>query len=214
MSITRCLAACGILVGLAHLSPASHADSWESPHTAIYTSASKEYRFTTIPPGEKSNPETDRAKSQCVGRLEQKQQDNTYKTVWEKPLSNKVSPVSALVCDSGKFVVTFDNWHSMGHGKNAVVVVGSEGKLIRELSLTDFLTPKEVNDLPHSVSSIWWGNGHTLDEKQGCVVLKVGGKDPFDARVQNKPKEVRILLETGKVVEENKEGEKKAPPPG
>jgi hypothetical protein len=184
------------------------ADTWAAPHTAVYNSANGTYRFTTIPPGEVGNPVVERDKARCLGRLQQKQKDGSYTTLWEKPLSNTVSPVSAVVSDSGKSVVTFDNWHHMGHGKNAVVLYGSEGKIIRELSLTDFLTQDEFFDLRRSVSSIWWGSGHVLDEKNGCVVLKVTrgeGIGNADKKEAKPPKEVRVRLEDGKVIEEKKE---------
>jgi hypothetical protein len=183
---------------------AVQADTWAGPRTGTYDSASRTYRFTTIPPGDKGNPETDRQKARCFGRLEEKQKDGSYTTVWEKLLSNKVSPVSALVSDGGDYVVTFDNWHSVGRGNNAVVIYGPKGKLVRELGLRDFLTDDELLRLPNSVSSTWWGEGHVLDEKTRCVVLKVKG--------DGKAKEVRLQLETGKVVEADRAGGKNESP--
>lgn len=181
----------------------TRADSWAAPHTSNYDSTGGEYRLTTIPPGESGNPERDRTRARCLGRLQHKEKDGTYVTVWEKPLSNSVSPVSALVSQDGKSVVTFDNWHSMGHGKNAVVLYGPGGKLIRELALHDFLSPAEVDRLTRSVSSIWWGSGHALDEKNGVVILKVSRNDPFEPN-KGEPKpplEIRVGLETGKIVD-------------
>jgi hypothetical protein len=186
---------------------AAPADTWASPRTKTYVSANGTYRFTTIPPGDKGNPGTDRKKPRCFGRLEQKQKDGSYTTVWEKLLSNQISPVTALVGDGGAYVVTFDNWHSVGRGNNAVVIYGPKGKLVRELGLHDFLSDDEVARLPNSVSSTWWGEGHVLDEKGGCVVLKVRGAASA--------KEVRLRLETGKVVDGDMAGGKKgSPPPG
>jgi hypothetical protein len=183
---------------------AAQADSWAAPQTTTYDSAHGTHRFTTIPPGHKGNPEIDRKKARCFGRLEQKQKDGSYTLVWEKHLSNIVSPVSALVSDGGDYVVTFDNWHSVGRGNNVVVIYGPKGKLVRELGLRDFLTDDEVMRLPNSVSSTWWGEGHVLDEKNGWVGLKVKG-DP-------KAKEVRLRLETGKVVEAGNPLEQARPP--
>jgi hypothetical protein len=204
MSAGRCLRPAWSLALLLLCPLAVQADTWAAPQTTTYDSANGTRRFTTIPPGHPGNPETDRKKARCFGRLEEKQKDGSYTLVWEKQLSNAVSPVSALVGDGGDYVVTFDNWHSMGRGNNVVVIYGPKGKLVRELGLHDFLTGDEVMRLPISVSSTWWGEGHALDEKNGCVVLKVKG--------DTKAKEVRLRLATGKVVEADKAGQKKESP--
>jgi hypothetical protein len=77
------------------------------------------------------------------------------------------------VSDSGNYVVTLDNWHEVGRGDNVVAIYGPEGKLVRQLALSDFLTQQQINQLLVSVSSTWWGTGHYLDEKQKCLVLRV-----------------------------------------
>ena len=137
--------------------------------------------------------------AKCMGRLEHKTKDGKYELVWEHELSNAVAPVSVLVSDGGEYVVTLDNWHSVGRGSNVVVIYGPKGKLVRELGLEDFLSREQVAALPVSVSSTWWGQGHYLDEKKKCVVLRVA-KDS-DWMTSGKParfEEVRLSLETGK----------------
>ena len=42
------------------------------------------------------------------------------KKLWAIPLVNEVSPVDALVSDKDDYVITFDNWHSVGYGDDAV----------------------------------------------------------------------------------------------
>jgi hypothetical protein len=204
MSTGRCLFPAWSFALLLLCPLAARADTWAAARTTTYKSANGTHRFTTIPPGDKGNPETDRKKARCFGRLEKKQKDGSYTPVWEKQLSNEVSPVSALVGEGGDYVVTFDNWHRVGRGDNVVVIYGPKGKLVRELGLRDFLTGDEVTRLPNSVSSTWWGEGHVLDEKNGCVVLKVKG--------DTKAKEVRLRLETSRVVEADKPEEKKESP--
>ena len=98
------------------------------------------------------------------------------KKLWTIPLVNEVSPVDALVSDNGDYVVTFDNWHSVGYGDDAVVIYhAADGGLIKKLALTDFLTESDFNELSRSVSSIWWWGGkHTIEN--GKLVLKVAGR--------------------------------------
>jgi mono/diheme cytochrome c family protein len=128
-----------------------------------------------------------------------------YDLVWEADLSNDVSPVHALVARDGQYVVTFDNWHSRGHGDNVVVIYGPKGQQIKKFGLLDFVDSALEQRLPLSVSSRWWGQGHRLDEKAGVVVLKVGNEGPgLDGNPVNEY-EVRIRLEDGNL-EGNKAG--------
>lgn len=78
-----------------------------------------------------------------------------WQPVWQGPLVNEVAPVDALVADTGRYLVTFDNWHSVGYGP-VVVIYGPEGERIRALALSDIVPQDYVDALPHSVSSIHW----------------------------------------------------------
>lgn len=186
-----------VLLSFAFLVPNSPwADSWPSPEIEHYLSGNTRFRFRVV-------PRTRGKTSICKGRLEKLTgygRYATYKRVWERELPNDVSPVSAIVSDRGKYVVTFDNWHSMGYGSNAVVIYGPGGKVVRELSLEDFLSKEEIERLPHTVSSIWWGRDHYFDENEEFVVLRVteAEKLPFDE--DTRFREIRIRLSDGKVL--------------
>ncbi len=75
--------------------------------------------------------------------------------VWKRPLLNDVAPVEVLVSSDG-LVVTFDNWHSMGHGEDAIVIYAAGGQPTCQWSLDDLLPMTWVDNLPRSVSSIQW----------------------------------------------------------
>jgi hypothetical protein len=109
----------------------------------------------------------------CVGLLERREPDGTYVQVWRRELINDVSPVSALVSRDGRYVVTFDNWHSMGYGKSAIVLYGPGGALRASFALSDFLTPKQMARLPRSISSLRWGGWHHLDDREEHLVLEI-----------------------------------------
>jgi YD repeat-containing protein len=188
------------------------ADSWALPTPKQYYSANNRFYIEVIPrklasqsryfkdkvdrkepagspQGEKDN--------YCKGIFYRQTDDGKYEKVWVAPLSNDVAPVSALVSDGGQYVVTFDNWHAVGYGDNVVVIYGSDGKIIRKLALTDIVPAESLSTLPRSVSSIWWGGHHYLDEARGLLVLQVvkNGGRAFNEGAEYR--EVGIELKTG-----------------
>jgi hypothetical protein len=162
-----------------------YADSWIPAQEKTYTSDDSHWRLTVTPrpiggalayfqdkvdnldnaggvPG---------AADHAVGRMEQRIGRRWVET-WRGPLVNDVAPVSALVSALGQ-TVTFDNWHSMGHGEDAVVIYDVQGKVVRAMGLDDFLPPAYVEALPRTVSSIHWGRGHVVSEDGSELVLRV-----------------------------------------
>ncbi|MBI2088735.1 MAG: hypothetical protein HYT78_08310 [Deltaproteobacteria bacterium] len=164
-----------------------YSDSWTLPETRTYYSENTEFRFTVIPRSLRSQLHffSDKVEGRepagalpggqlfCLGILSRKKADGSYEPVWQGALTNDVSPVSAILSSSGEYVVTFDNWHSMGYGKNAIVIYGPGGNLIRELALTDLMPQEEVARLPRSVSSIWWGRDHQIDKSGKFLIVKI-----------------------------------------
>lgn len=163
----------------------SCADSWRLPSKATYESCNHVFRLTVLPrqleaqlqyfedkvEGVEPSGQDAGGLSQARGVLERRTGEGEWSPVWDGPLVNDVSPVSALVSDSGDHVVTFDNWHSMGFGDNVVVIYGREGRLVRSLALTDILPEAYVQALPRSVSSLWWSGEHRIEGER--LILKV-----------------------------------------
>jgi hypothetical protein len=83
-------------------------------------------------------------------------------------LSNDVSPVEALVSEDGQFVVTLDNWGSIGYGDDVLAIYCQFGQ-IAEYSLEEIVgdvanrqgTDSLFQLIDHSVSSRHWRN-HSL----------------------------------------------------
>ena len=205
-----------ILISVGASVPSVNADSWALPKKAKYYSPNKKYYLEVTPKkldsqlkyfedkvegrenaGILKGVKDNRAKGAFYAR----RADGGYSKKWEFPLLNEVSPVSALVSSSGDYVVTFDNWHSVGYGDDVVVIYRSNGVLIKKFGLEDLLTEGDIETLPRSVSSIWWGREHYIDEANGHLVLKVvsNGKSSWDDSA--KFHELKIDLATGRPLE-------------
>src|SRR4029077_10279356 len=105
------------------------ADSWAAPTDREYWSASGEFVFKV-----QLRRLQDAKRRQCRGGLSLRRTGQSQQ-LWERALVNRVSPVQAMVHDSGRVVVTFDEWH--GVGTNPIVVYGGKGELVAHLSLAD-----------------------------------------------------------------------------
>ena len=160
------------------------ADDWALPQTATYLSANQQMRLTVTPRdpvGPLSEVEGQIAVAEVRGaplqtaraRLERKGPNGGWTRIWQKPLANRIAPVRAIVADGGRYVVTFDNWHSIGLGENVVVIYGPGGELVRSLRLADLLPESWIRALPRSVSSLHWGGRHHFSSDGTRLVLKV-----------------------------------------
>jgi hypothetical protein len=173
------------------------ADSWALPKKQKYYSPNKRYYVEITPKklesqlayfedkvnnranaGAAKDVKDNRAKAKFYVR----RSDGTHFKKVEFPLVNEVSPVAALVSNDGRFVVTFDNWHSVGYGDDVVVIYRTTGDLVRKFALQDLLTEGDIEILPHSTSSIWWGGDHYVDDAKNMLVLKIvsNRKSPWE----------------------------------
>jgi hypothetical protein len=198
---------CGLMV---------FADSWPLPTPQKYYSENKRYYIEVIPrvlesdlkyfedkvakkepagskPGVKDN--------YCKGIFYKQEEGGKYLKVWGIRLSNDVAPTVALVSDSGEYVVTFDNWHSVGFGDNVVVIYGQGGRIIKKMGLSDIVPPNAR--LPRSASSIWWGGKHYIDEQKLQLVLKVLSRWSLEPDDKPEYKDVRVDLRTGELIKED-----------
>ncbi len=201
---------CMALVACVLLVPApAFADSWLPPEEKSYVSDDGRWRLTVTPrpiggalayfqdkvdglddaggiPGEADH---------ALARMERKD-GRRWVEAWRGPLVNDVSPVDALVSATGQ-VATFDNWHSRGHGDDAVVIYDAEGRLVRAVGLGDFLPAAYVKALPYSASSIHWGRGHRLSRDGSELVLRVVVPDDKAGFGEGDHVEVRFDMATG-----------------
>jgi hypothetical protein len=97
-----------------------------------------------------------------------------WSKLWDKPLQNQISPVTALVANGGWRVVTFDNYYSVGFGEEVIVFYDEEGNLIKKYSLEALLSEKELGQVSRSVSSRWWRSKVEIDEPLGVLKIEIG----------------------------------------
>ena len=198
----------------------ANADSWALPEERTVCSKNNKYCFKVIPKklesqlsyfkdkvDGKENAGTDKKaqKNYCRGIFYSRNASGSLKKLWETKLVNEVSPVSVLVAEQGDFVVTFDNWHSVGYGDDAVAIyTTTDGSLIRKFGLSDFLTDSDIDELPASTSSIHWGGTHWIDKDKIQLVLEVTkGKRKFEKDAEFF--EIRAELNTGRILDEKRD---------
>ena len=201
--------------------PIVFADTWRLPKEETICSKNNRFCLKVIPKklnsqleyfkdkvDGKKNAGADRKvkKNLCRGIFSVRDANGILRKRWEVNLVNEVAPVSVVVSDRGDYVVTFDNWHSVGYGDDIVAIYETgSGKLIKKLALTDFLTEQDVHELPASVSSIWWGGEHFIDKEKSQLVLQVAknGRRPGQENAEFFP--IRIELSSGRVLDEVKD---------
>jgi hypothetical protein len=163
------------------------ADEWLLPKIETYYSDDRLTRFTVTPRdltsqlkyfrdklrGDSSAGQVPNSPNKIArGKLQLLTGDH-WATLWDHALVNDVAPVSALVVPGGRYVVTFDNWHSVGGGDNVVVIYGPNGSAIRSLSLRELLPDYYISALPRSISSIFWGGPHRISKSGDQLLLQV-----------------------------------------
>lgn len=205
----------GMLLSLL-LAASAMADSWLPPSVRSYASADGNWKLTVYPRGLTSQlgyfedkvagkPNAggipgDPQKSP-IGHMERKQ-GGRWQTVWKSPLANDVSPVDAVVSNDG-VSVTFDNWHSVGRGDDAVVIYAADGVPVRKFGLSSFLPKPYINALPRSVSSIHWRGEPRIDEgkRELVIPLVVPSADGAGAYTdKERHVDVRFLLADGSLM--------------
>lgn len=142
---------CGLFGFWLLAAPQLLADSWEWPTSPTTNRSSNgAYEFIITPP---AGTEASIRFSQGSTAVFRRMGFEAWETLWSGRLINRVTPVGVLVPDTGRYVVTLDEWHSVG--KNPVVIYGEGGRLIANLSLAD-LDLVDHPKISRSVSSYHW----------------------------------------------------------
>ena len=180
-----------LFVLLAFVATPCRADQWLPPQPQTYQSPDKTFRLQVRPrelvsalayfsdkvkKHEPAGGAKGEQQASATATIEHVGTDGVWSAVWSGPLTNEVAPVAALIADGGRYVVTFDNWHSMGYGPNVVAIHDGHGRLIRALALNDIVSEDYIFALGHSVSSIHWrGDPHFGPDDTVMIPIVVPG---------------------------------------
>jgi hypothetical protein len=103
---------------------------------------------------------------------------------WEGNLVNDIAPAQACVRDDGKFLVTLDEFRR-GGARNALVIYGEKGQLLRHFLLPDLLTRDDWKHIRSNKKTIEWLTGAQAgfaDPNQFAVRLKWGRQIRIDLK--------------------------------
>lgn len=78
--------------------------------------------------------------------------------IWERVLVNDVAPERACVRDDGGYVVTLDEYRR-GGARNALVIYGARGELLRHFLLIDLLGPEDWKHVRTGRRELVWLDG-------------------------------------------------------
>ena len=127
------------------LSAELKADSWAAPSDSTHQSDNGQFQFS-VTIGDILS------RKKPTGTLRRKTGEH-WEVVWTNRLVNQVKPIQVIVTDSGRYVVTFDEYHAVGN--NPVVIYGENGRLIANLTLEELKLANHPK-ISRSVSSYWW----------------------------------------------------------
>lgn len=101
-------------------------DSWSYPTgPSTYYSSNKIYALTVTPPPAQTE-------EKCVAVLK-RNDSKENQVVWQATLVNPVTPLAAMITNTGNYVVTFDTWGRVG--TDPIVIYDSKGQLVHRHSL-------------------------------------------------------------------------------
>ncbi len=187
------------------------ADSWALPTARTYHSANGEHAVTIAPKqlaGQLEYFEDKVEGREDAGGLKGLADNRPYASLFTVdahapsvlrsrfPLVNEVAPVTALISNDGSWLVTLDNWHSIGYGPDVLVIYRTDGTMVRSLALEDLFTADDLDVLPRSVSSRYWSKDARIDDDHGHVILEVT-RCSLSVDCPDQPSILRIRLADG-----------------
>lgn len=128
-------------------------DSWEPPTSKTFSSPRGEHLVRITP----AIWNDKRAVEPCRALIFQFiAESKEYRLVHELLLVNPVRPIEALISDDGSYLVTFDDYYSVGYGENVIVVYDLKDGSTTPIRLEAFLSTAQIDEFDHSTSSLQW----------------------------------------------------------
>lgn len=113
-----------------------------------------------------------------------KRTKNGDSLIWQKKLINRIAPMTALVSSDGSYLVTFDNWSSLGYGVDVMAYYDRGGNLIKRHMLED-ISPFPINTFRITTSSIWWSCGQKFIDYKRIQLCFIDEKEVMQERTYN-----------------------------
>jgi hypothetical protein len=138
------------------------ADTWVEPGNVKVKSGNGRFTALLLPAAKAPKPRAAR-----VHVYEGEPGANgKWSTIWAVNLTNESAPVTVILSDDARYLVTLDNWHGVGRGPDTVAFYerdGKGGKQLARYALEQILTADELSAVRRTVSSAWWrDDGPTL----------------------------------------------------
>lgn len=192
-------------------------DTWSDPKPKTYHSSNGKLLFEVVPGlrggyskemsemrrrGMDTGPDGPLSYIYAKGSLLQKEENGQTTLLWERRLYNRWAPLVVLISDSGKFVVTIDDWGGNRHSTNAAVIYSTKGNVVKRFAVSDILSESERKKVIMSTSGGFWGGGHHIDDPNGLLVLRIlaNAKLPTEPGAEFREKYIR--LESGELLDE------------
>ena len=125
------------------------ADQWTAIEKKDFKSSSGKYLFKITPHEDWPNYYSGHCKAVLY-----KVDSSKLTEMWSRYLINNVGPVGVFVTDSGRYVITMDEWHRVG--KLPVVIYGFRGDLISVHNIKSLGFEDDIEHIKRTVSSYWW----------------------------------------------------------
>jgi len=123
---------------------------------------------------------TGRSGRSCQATLWQRVgSDPRGRKVWQRSLVNESAPARVNVRNDGRFVVTLDEYRR-GGARNAVVIYGADGQLLRHFLLTDLLTRADWPQVRAERRAVVWLEGARCgfdDQRDHFVIRLAWGRE-------------------------------------
>jgi hypothetical protein len=174
----------------------AHADTCSaSPTTAIISHDGN--IAVRIDPG--SPAESGMTRIDCVATLTKwNAKEQTYGFLRRITLRNEVRPDTAVITNDARFLITFDDYCEMGMSANAVVIYDLEKGTSYAHALSDFLPASFRETLQNSISSIYWRDEPSVDERTHIVYLVSGdAKDRYPSTIHIDAEKNAITFKEG-----------------
>ena len=186
-----------LLASLALIGTSALADTWMAPTPNVVSSrdAQTVVRLDPVSPGEHQKGAKPTATvTKWSGKT------NSYRFVVRVPLRNPYGPVTAVITNDTRFLVTFDDWGHVGTTENAVVIYDLKKHTAHNYRIEDFLHESFRDKLQRSTSSIAWREQPYVIEWDHTISVTLLGTEPdrngFRPSVIIDPARNKIKLET------------------